>query len=315
MFHNLTFLLMRIAFITLQTSYVSLFNWHCIFHRMGRWLFRRPMVVAFDGRCIGCLRWMAALRTLDLLGRVEYVNARDRKAMEATGFDAAMSPSVASGLCAVTGGRTRCGFDALRAIAGRMPVLWPILPLLYLWPISAIGARLVGRAASGSSNDADGGRPDSPLAARSIPLRGVMALGIFLLVGNLVFGLMEERRGWPLTCYPPFSHILGPQTHSLRMVAVDASGRPIDWREHDLVEEFSWARYGSMLRLIRQRNDPRQFDAFYRVALRFDPALASAARVQFYDELLWVAPERQKDNPVQRQLFHETLPNPSLASR
>ena len=53
---------------------------------------------------------------------------------------------------AVTGAKTYKGYDAYRAMAFRLPVLWPVLPLLFLWPVPQVGRRIyrsVNRHASG----------------------------------------------------------------------------------------------------------------------------------------------------------------------
>jgi hypothetical protein len=282
-FHNLTFLLMRIAFITLQTSYVSLFDWRRIFGKLGRWMFVAPMTVTFDRRSGVARRVVAVVRTVDLLGRIDFIP----------------DGSGVASLSATVGSRSADGSAALRWMAVRLPVVWPILPLLFLLPASAYA----GGMATQSSPD----KPLGPWRVRATPFpRACVALGGVLLAGNFLFGVAEERRGWPLTCYPPFSRILGEQTHVFDMVALDAQGNPISWDERGLLNRFSSPRYVSLLRHLHQRHDARQFNALFRVACRHDPALARASRVQYYEVALWTAPERQSENPVGRRLLFET---------
>jgi hypothetical protein len=282
-FHNLTYLLMRIAFITLQTSYVSLFDWRRIFGRLGRWMFPTRMTVSFDARSGLSRRVVAVARTVDLLGRIDFVRG---------GADVA-------GVRVVVRDRSAEGIAAVRWIVHRLPVLWPILPLLYIWPTSGL--------TRWSEAQPSAGPPVAMIPLRPSPYpRAVVALGVFLLVGNFIFGVKEERRGWPLTCYPPFSRILGEQTHVFHMAAIDAQGNEIAWDERRLLERFSSPRYVSLLRHLHQRNDAKQFDALWRVACRYDPALKHASSVRFYDETLWTAPDRQGENPVERRLLFES---------
>ncbi|MGB7156875.1 MAG: DCC1-like thiol-disulfide oxidoreductase family protein [Tepidisphaeraceae bacterium] len=309
MFHNLTFLLMRIAFITLQTSYVSLFNWHGIFKRIGQRVYRQPMTVFFDGNCKLSRRTVAAMQTFDLFHRVDFVNTRDGSggAVEQPGLTWLTPQGLTADMHAIIGARSQSGFDAYRAIAWRMPLMWPILPLMYLPPVAAFGRRAYRRRYAAECSDVtQSSIVLTEVAARPVGrLYPVVALGAFLLIGNTIFGLQEERRGWPLSCYPPFSRILGPQTHVLSMVALDAHGNEIPWHERALLDRFSAPRYASLLRHVNKRNDPRQFEALWQVACRYDPALKRAERVRFYDETLWIAPERQGENPVARELLHE----------
>jgi hypothetical protein len=52
------------------------------------------------------------------------------------------SAALMTDMHAVVQNRKWTGFAAYRALATRIPILWPFLPFLYLWPIPIIGHRM-----------------------------------------------------------------------------------------------------------------------------------------------------------------------------
>jgi predicted DCC family thiol-disulfide oxidoreductase YuxK len=97
--------------------------------------------VLYDGQCPLCLKSVALLKRLDWLGRLSYVNARDRADLPAA---AAIDPDqLLQEMHVLTpGGRLYHGFAALRWMAWRLPLLWPLAPFLYVPGVPRLGQRL-----------------------------------------------------------------------------------------------------------------------------------------------------------------------------
>lgn len=104
-------------------------------------LSRRGQVI-YDGQCPLCLKSVALLRRLDWLGRLAYVNARDRDRLPA-GAEPLNPAALLKEMHVLTpGGRVYHGFAALRWMAWRLPLLWPVAPLLYVPGVPWLGQRL-----------------------------------------------------------------------------------------------------------------------------------------------------------------------------
>jgi predicted DCC family thiol-disulfide oxidoreductase YuxK len=102
----------------------------------------RRAQVLYDGHCAFCRRSVALLRRLDWLGRLAYADARDpaqRPAGVALDPDRLLEEMH---VLSADGRRVYHGFAALRWLAWRLPLLWPVAPLLYLPGVPALGQRL-----------------------------------------------------------------------------------------------------------------------------------------------------------------------------
>ena len=94
----------------------------------------RRIEVLYDGECGLCRRSARILQRLDILRQLDWVDFRR------TSVDVDTS-RLEHEMAARSGGRTYFGFSAYRVLSWRVPVFWPLLPLVYL-----PGARLVGDA-------------------------------------------------------------------------------------------------------------------------------------------------------------------------
>ncbi|MGB7946617.1 MAG: DCC1-like thiol-disulfide oxidoreductase family protein, partial [Candidatus Binatia bacterium] len=142
-FHTMTELFLRISFRDLLRCYVVFFDWNMIFRRIGTWLYREPRYVIYDGNCSRCRRTIASLRVFDIFGRLTYVNAHDKESIREHGLLWLDASAIMTDLYVVTARKQGWpGFFGYRILAARIPILWPIWPLLYVWPITAIGTRL-----------------------------------------------------------------------------------------------------------------------------------------------------------------------------
>jgi predicted DCC family thiol-disulfide oxidoreductase YuxK len=104
---------------------------------------RDRAVLLYDGHCAFCRKSVDLVRRLDWLGVVRFTDARDPAALPAT--DAPLDPErllAEMHLVPPGGGRVYHGFGALRWLAWRLPLLWPLAPFLYLPGVPVLGQRL-----------------------------------------------------------------------------------------------------------------------------------------------------------------------------
>jgi predicted DCC family thiol-disulfide oxidoreductase YuxK len=98
--------------------------------------------VLYDGHCAFCRKSVDLLRRLDWLGRLAYADARDPAGVPA---GVALDPDrllEEMHVLTADGHRIYHGFGALRWLAWRLPLLWPVAPLLYVPGVPALGQRL-----------------------------------------------------------------------------------------------------------------------------------------------------------------------------
>jgi hypothetical protein len=98
--------------------------WNWIRTRADRY-FGRQMNVIYDGASERWLRIANVLRAIDIFGRLSFTDLRDPH----TQFDATRQEAQNHFLVATSSGLRR-GRDGLRAVAGVVPVLWPLALLL-----------------------------------------------------------------------------------------------------------------------------------------------------------------------------------------
>jgi predicted DCC family thiol-disulfide oxidoreductase YuxK len=100
-------------------------------------------VVLYDGDCPLCRKTTAILNRLDWFGRLAFHNCRDAAHIPANAahLDAAR---MIQEMHVLTPDRRHAlaGFRAVRWIAGRIPLLWPLYPLLFVPGMARLGQRL-----------------------------------------------------------------------------------------------------------------------------------------------------------------------------
>jgi predicted DCC family thiol-disulfide oxidoreductase YuxK len=102
-----------------------------------------PAVVLYDGACPLCQRSVAILKRLDWRRKLAYQDARDVAHLPETAVP--LDPNrLLQEMHLVTPNRKKvyAGYRAFRWMAGRIPLLWPIWPLLFLPGIPWIGQRV-----------------------------------------------------------------------------------------------------------------------------------------------------------------------------
>jgi predicted DCC family thiol-disulfide oxidoreductase YuxK/uncharacterized membrane protein YphA (DoxX/SURF4 family) len=109
----------------------------------------RRWTVLYDGRCPLCIRTMTTLDYLDLRHRLAFADLEQglppRVVLAAPDPARALRDSMH---VIAPDGRTSNGFFAFRTLAGVLPPLWPLLPVLYLPPASRVGPWIYARIAA-----------------------------------------------------------------------------------------------------------------------------------------------------------------------
>ena len=100
-------------------------------------------VVLFDGECPLCRKTTAILKRLDWLHRLTFHNCRDTTGIPANSAHLDSARMIAE-MHVLTSDRGHAfsGFRAVRWIAGRVPLLWPLYPLSFLPGAPRLGQRL-----------------------------------------------------------------------------------------------------------------------------------------------------------------------------
>lgn len=100
-------------------------------------------VVLFDGDCPLCRKTTSILRRLDWFGRLAFHNCRDTARIPANTAHLDAGRMIEE-MHVLTPDRSRAlaGFRAVRWIAGRVPVLWPLYPLLFIPGMARLGQRV-----------------------------------------------------------------------------------------------------------------------------------------------------------------------------
>jgi predicted DCC family thiol-disulfide oxidoreductase YuxK len=100
-------------------------------------------IILYDGLCPFCLKNVSLLKRLDWLGRLRFHDCRDTAGIPAN--TAHLDPArMIQEMHVLTPDRATAysGFRAVRWIAGRMPILWPLYPLLFIPGMPRLGQRL-----------------------------------------------------------------------------------------------------------------------------------------------------------------------------
>jgi len=165
----------------LLLSHAGLVDWTAAARALGRRRGRAPILVFYDGGCGFCRRAIGILRSVDLLDGVEPVvglsgDARRRRHPEIT------DEMLAHDVWAVDGSHAWSGYAAYRIIAARVPVLWPLVPLLALPPVAWVGQRVYRRVADSRDCRLPPASSPPPESPPPTPL-WIHAVGILALAG------------------------------------------------------------------------------------------------------------------------------------
>jgi predicted DCC family thiol-disulfide oxidoreductase YuxK len=102
----------------------------------------RPYQVFFDGMCPICNKSKRTLTRLDWLNKLTFHDIHNRDAAEAELPQVTYADILREMYVKKANGRHYGGYYALRALACAIPLLWPILPFMWLPGASWVGTRV-----------------------------------------------------------------------------------------------------------------------------------------------------------------------------
>jgi predicted DCC family thiol-disulfide oxidoreductase YuxK len=305
-FHNATNLFMRISFWNLQSCYVAFVDWSRVFHWIGRRLFAEDLYLVYDGNCRICRRTIASFRAFDIFERVTYVNAFDVKALEGSGLSGLDTNAVLRDIRAVRGARSWQGFSAYREWLKRMPLFWPAIPLMSLWPITWLGNRAYRHIADARTCTLK--EKYVPHLPQRKPVYRISFVGC-LLVYLAILSAVGKLNSWPIACYPSFEDIDPPEVRMLTIITEDERGGISELRplEHQSLNEMPPERLmGLQNHLLSISDDAeriRRLETFWNICQREDPALRKLTARRFYADTISTLPEDRNRAPVKRELI------------
>ncbi len=103
--------------------------------------------VFFDGQCSFCTRSVNVLRHLDVLRRFRFIDMH-LPAAKAEFPDLDLDRGAMELLLRTRSGSWLGGFDAFREMARQFPMMWPMVPILYVPPVPALGRKAYERIAA-----------------------------------------------------------------------------------------------------------------------------------------------------------------------
>lgn len=332
-FHFGTRAFMHIPFYALTACYAALIDWARLWRWAGRRVFGEPLVVLFDGNCKLCRRTAGVLGTLDVLGQLRFVNMLDVAARRAAGVDRFDEAELAMDMHVVAGPRSWKGFDGYRVLSGRMPMLWPMLPFLYLGPVAAMGRKVYRRVAD-SRLCTRLGAPD-PAAQQRVRAElhsqapgwttpsGKLALAVTAVIAAaFVFtGVIRNTGVWPVSCFPTFAGPVVPSTERAELIVVGGDGERL-WRPVRVIDGYSpyvFDALGEWLGRGLQAGGGRRELALkvLRHWLSIDPlpsvGVATALRLDW--TVLTTVPEELSRNPLSRRTIVTLTPTGEVVGK
>jgi len=306
-FHNMTNLFMRISFWNLQGCYVGFVDWKALCNWAGKRLFKSEMYVVYDGNCKLCRRTIASFRVFDLLDRVTYVNALNRTDLEKHNLGWLDEDAVMGEMHVVVGKKVWRGFACYRAWLSRMPLFWPLLPVLYVWPVTQVGRKVYGHVAeSRTCNIARETVALQPVAKKF--LRPIAVMGA-LLVYVAILSSIGKVQTWPIAGYPTFEDLDKPEVSVLTIDAEDQKGEVTELRpiRGTTLKHFAPERMmGLQNRLIGITDEAERAErlqAFWQLWIREDPSFANTKIVRFYRDTMSSVPENKQ--LIKRELIYQ----------
>jgi hypothetical protein len=282
-FHTMTAFTLNIQFESLRNCYVLFFDWAAMARRVGSWMFPREIRVFYSAE-VTSRRWVALLRSVDFLGRIEWV--------EVAGTGRAFG---------VVEQRRVEGVALYRCVAARIPFLWAAVPVLAVIPVGA---------SEGAVEGAEMGAVAQPSRrGTNAPSRAVIAMGSFLLIANIVAGSARAMDGWPFACYPPFDGLEDPYYRTLEIYATMPDGRERLIVADDYRRTFG-NRWSNLMQRVLNIDDTedrsRRISAVWGVVAREQPELAQATRIRFVSVRTFTDPDLRGQPPDDPQLLLET---------
>jgi predicted DCC family thiol-disulfide oxidoreductase YuxK len=137
-------IMLGVLFAELTTFLVIFFfPWREVAIRLDRSSVGPRLTVLFDGSCGLCIRTVAVIQHLDVLGRIEVSDVLRDWDRLARRWPALSQQACLETMHVVTpSGRVSTGFYGYRAMAWHLPLGWLLLPLLFAPGVPAVGQRV-----------------------------------------------------------------------------------------------------------------------------------------------------------------------------
>lgn len=262
-FHLANRVFLQIDFWPLYSLYVVFVPWDRAFGWAGRRLFPERSVGVYDDGCGICRRTVATLNSLDVLGRVTWTGA----SVAEVGVARA---DLLADLHYVEGDRVSKAFDAYRRIARRYPLLWPVLPFLYVPPVAALGRRVYRHVAgTRACAVAPLPAPAGETLCRPRP-RAVTAVFATVALPALFLGLAGREQAWPVSMYPAFR---GYHPPTLPRITATVDGLPYDLRAATSYGPSAWTRLSRRMAATDPDGRAEQARGLYAAAVARHPEL------------------------------------------
>jgi len=309
-FHFSNHFFLNILYRRVLICYVALFDWAGILKAIGQKVFKKKLQVLYDGNCKLCRRTIATLRSFDLLGGINYSNANEKTQVQATIFRESNPSLYENNMVAATSlDKVSVGYDAYRALAFRIPFLWPILPFLYLWPVPAIGRKFYSHVAQNRSCSLVKAVPQTSLSIPVHPLwkRAFLTVGAGLVLVNVVFGFGYIEHGWPFACYPTFAYIVGPTKKTLDIYVITKDGKEVSIANQKLIKVFDSSRFDRMVWLMTELKDKKELNkrlqALSKVLIQNKFIPNDSVSIKVYQKEVWTDPALSHKAPIERRLI------------
>jgi len=308
-FHNLTNMFMRISFMHMQICYVSLLDWSKIGAWLGKVLYKQDLIVLFDGNCTICRRTIATFQRFDILGRVCYINALDTPKLKELQLTWIEPAALMRDMHAVAGRKTWKGYECYRTLALRIPILWPLWPLMWFWPVAVVGRMIYRKVADARACSIRKAVPVSTAGGSAINTAWVKVIGTSLIVVNVLFGVSRISDAWPFACYPTFDRmVMEPKSETLLMTGVKGEvEEKLDLGP--LKNKFTPTRFRGMIRSILHGKDKArrevQLKAAFGLLADAGVDVTQYSKIRFYKVFRSTVPEEYNHPPLSSSLIFE----------
>jgi predicted DCC family thiol-disulfide oxidoreductase YuxK len=296
-FHTVTWLTLDISFWAQLVIYVSFIEWTVIAcHAYRRRSF--PLIFAYDAGCGPCRTTATVLARLALPCSVQFTSAQELAAENGQAIPGLAA--LRSEIHLITSKGSFRGFAAYRRVAWRIPVFWPIIPLLYVPPVSWSGERLyralsrrrhcaVGTPVAGDAPPAVPGERGKSDRWTTVP---TFVGGVILAFGVAAIG--AGVNSWPFSLYPTFAGLTAADHSELRIEENTLAG---GHATVSIAPCFTWMpseRYAGLVYDVMGRSRQTRSEAllsFLSAASKTCPSLIGRTRTfSFYWEAVATTP-------------------------
>jgi hypothetical protein len=258
---------------------------------------RRPaLTLAYDATDAGARRAVAQFRALDVTHAVTVVDVADLDPGDDLTARARRSGVAVAGNTGVDEGS-----EALRAAARRAPLARLVERRL----IRALTTTPAGSAGCARPAHAPVGRA----ADRSGPIWPVATLGTVLIGTMLYTGAHNHVRAWPVSSYPDFRGIAGPQRNLVTLAVTGRDGSASTLSMGDIFGSWTTPdRYESLIGEVITTTDPgrkaRKVAALWAVARHHTEAARDAASVEIHLDVLSTDPDDRAEPPLEHHVLY-----------